>query len=814
MNKTLVCILGILLFNFTVVVLHAQPCVNTIVNEPIPNKCFEIVSVLVDACDGSNEGKNEMIRLKIGPSDLLVSTLAPGPCNPGVTVNWGTGSGTNPFLGWANYKAADIVKIDTINNRIKAAGNCGILIPKNKTDYIPAGSNLLIITSTAYNPTAHDFIGLQDTLFVILQVADATGNQGGHFANFNTPSSTRKLVLLSGSCGDTVSYDISKLLTQSLVKGQEDGATVNYTFNGIVTYSNPGCKIPIPVQTIDAGSVPASICAGGTINLNGTYSGNHCYAWRAANSTSGTFADSLNLITTYTFKNGFKGKCKLYLVAKLNCKDYKDSVELNVLAPSDSIRIQKMDTVWCDQKQIPIKAISTNLASVIWTTNGFGKIDFPNQLTIVYTPDTLKDKGNVVFKVTQNTTCGMIEDSVRLFIAKADARFLPDKLVLCKGEAAISLNPKNNNGQFYGATGMITNSFFNPIDTGNYIVTYIISELGCLDTAKQEINVNGFYIDQISTLNPSCYGLQDGSIQIDLSAGKSPFIFQWNNQVNSLSQQQNLKAGSYHIQITDNNNCRDTFTIELQEPSAIELNKSIQQPTCGLNNGSIQIQVTGGTQPYQLLLNNKPTVLNNFQNLLAGKYYLMVVDSHACTLSDTSELFLSTAVQISTNTIADTCNAYKGSVEVAIKSGIAPFSYNWTPFYAPNPSQYNLAGKSAGMVVVIDANRCSDTAYYEVPDICKNEIWISNAFRPSSSTIENNQFGPVTSFPESIEWYQFRIFNRWGQQVFESIDYKNRWDGRINDTEAATDIYFYDLQVRFQNDGSIETLKGNVTLLR
>ena len=812
MNKALACMIGVLLFNLSVGTLNAQPCVNTLVNEPIPTKCFEIVSILVDACDGSNEGKNEMIRLKIGPNPLLVSTLAPGPYSIG-NVNWGLGSPSNLFQGWATLTTADFAKIDTINNRIKAAGNCGVLIPKSKTEYIPAGSNLLIITSTAYNPLAQDFINLQDTLYIILQ---NTGNSQGHFANWGSTSSLRKLILNSGTCSDTVIYNVNKLLDQNQKNNiaAEDGATVNYSFNGTATYANSGCKIPIPMQTIDAGNVPASICAGGTISLNGTYSGNHCYAWRAANTISGTFADSLNLITTFTIKKGFIGKCKLYLIAKLNCKDYKDSVELNVIAASDSIRIQKMDTVWCVHKQIPINAISNSLANVKWTTNGFGKIDFPNQLTIVYTPDTLKDKGSVVLKVSQNTTCGIIEDSVRLFITQADAGFLPDKLVMCRGEAAISLNPKHNNGQFYGATGMISNSFFNPIDTGNYIVTYIISELGCLDTAKQEINVNGFYIDQISTLNPSCYGLQDGLIKIGLSAGKSPFVFQWNNQVNSLSQQQNLKAGSYHIQITDNNNCRDTFTVELKEPSPIVLNKKIQQPTCGLNNGLIQMQLSGGTLPYVFKFNNQVYTSSLFQNLTAGKYYFTVIDSNACTLSDTSELLLSTAVKIAINIVADTCNAYKGSVAVTIKSGSAPFSYNWTPFYAPNPFQNNLAGKSAGMVVVFDSNRCNDTAYYEVPDNCKNEIWIANAFKPASSTTANNQFGPITSFPESIDWYLFRIFNRWGQQVFESKDYKNRWDGTINGIEAATDIYFYDVQVRFQNTSSMESLKGNVTLLR
>jgi gliding motility-associated-like protein len=792
----------------------AQPCISSNINEPNPTKCFEIVSILVDACDGSNEGKNEMIRLKIGPSALLVSTITPGPCNPGVTVNWGIGSSTNPFLGWVNFAAADLVKIDTINKRIKASGNCGVLVPKNKTDYIPASANLLIITSTAYNPTAHEFNGLQDTLYVIIQNPDLTGNQGGHFANFNASSSTRKLVLLSGTCGDTVLYDISKLLTQSLVKGQEDGATVNYTFNGLASYANPGCKIPIPIQKIDAGTVPTSICAGNSINLNGSYSGNHCYAWRAANPNSGTFSDSMNLITTFTPQKNYRGSCKLYLLAKLNCKDYKDSVEFNVLALNDSIRIQKMDTNWCTYSKIPIQAKSTSTNIVTWNTNGAGKIDNPSLQGIVYTPDTLKDKGRILFKVSQTTSCGIIEDSIYLSIENADATFNPDKLVLCKNDAPIALNQKNANGIFSGASGKILNGIFTPSDTGLYTIKYVVSNQACTDTFSQNIQVNGFYVQDVITQNPSCFGMQNGRVELFIAAGKSPFVFQWNTQVNSLNLMQNLKAGTYSIQITDNNACRDTLRITLNEPSEIQFIKTSQFPSCGLNNGSLNFQVKGGTLPYSYHFNNQTTSNTNFNSLSAGTFYFIVVDSHQCKLTDTSFFPISTALQISNSVTADTCNASNGSVTVNINSGTPPYSYNWSPFLAPNPIQYNLPGKSSGMVVVVDGNLCKDTSYYEIPVSCKNSIWIANVFNPTSSNAENSNFGAVTAFPENIQSYSFRIFNRWGLQVFESYDYFKRWDGYFNGSHMPNDVYFYDLTVQFQNENSSEVLKGNVTLLR
>jgi hypothetical protein len=65
----LVCLLFILSLS-----LHGQtPCKSFKNGWPTTKKAFEIVSVLVDACDGSNEGQNEMVRLIIGPNPVTIA---------------------------------------------------------------------------------------------------------------------------------------------------------------------------------------------------------------------------------------------------------------------------------------------------------------------------------------------------------------------------------------------------------------------------------------------------------------------------------------------------------------------------------------------------------------------------------------------------------------------------------------------------------------------------------------------------------------------------------------------------------------------
>ncbi|MFI5129609.1 MAG: gliding motility-associated C-terminal domain-containing protein [Chitinophagales bacterium] len=60
---------------------------------------------------------------------------------------------------------------------------------------------------------------------------------------------------------------------------------------------------------------------------------------------------------------------------------------------------------------------------------------------------------------------------------------------------------------------------------------------------------------------------------------------------------------------------------------------------------------------------------------------------------------------------------------------------------------------------------------------------------------------------------QFIIWNRWGQKVFQTNDYREGWDGKVKGTVQPMDVYAYTLEVEFF-DGTKATKKGDITLLR
>ena len=63
-----------------------------------------------------------------------------------------------------------------------------------------------------------------------------------------------------------------------------------------------------------------------------------------------------------------------------------------------------------------------------------------------------------------------------------------------------------------------------------------------------------------------------------------------------------------------------------------------------------------------------------------------------------------------------------------------------------------------------------------------------------------------------IENYEFYVFNRWGQQVFESKDITDEWDGKISEKDSPSDTYVW--VVKYSIFGFEKTKKGDVTMIR
>lgn len=100
------------------------------------------------------------------------------------------------------------------------------------------------------------------------------------------------------------------------------------------------------------------------------------------------------------------------------------------------------------------------------------------------------------------------------------------------------------------------------------------------------------------------------------------------------------------------------------------------------------------------------------------------------------------------------------------------------------------------------------SAVFEMKQL--STVWMANAFMPDESS--NNRFGPKFNYMDA-EGYLFAIYNRYGVLIFSTSNPDDEWDGRLNGVAQPAGAYVYALRFR-QSDGTIQEMKGTVTLIR
>lgn len=154
-------------------------------------------------------------------------------------------------------------------------------------------------------------------------------------------------------------------------------------------------------------------------------------------------------------------------------------------------------------------------------------------------------------------------------------------------------------------------------------------------------------------------------------------------------------------------------------------------------------------------------------------------------------------------------------------------SYLWST--GGTTRDIDFTGKGTYTVTVTDIcdNTFTASAELDVPDIDYANVFFPDGIGATftlktkedtlskEAHILNRSFGPI-NLPkyciEDITNYEFYIFNRWGQQVFESKDIDDEWDGTNGDRKWQSDTYVW--VVKYSIFGFEKTQKGDVTLIR
>ncbi|MGB3948220.1 MAG: PKD domain-containing protein [Bacteroidia bacterium] len=267
-----------------------------------------------------------------------------------------------------------------------------------------------------------------------------------------------------------------------------------------------------------------------------------------------------------------------------------------------------------------------------------------------------------------------------------------------------------------GGNGLVANG----LSAGNYTVT-ITDINGCTTVSDTTITEPTTELTATTNLsNVTCYGLNDGAIQVIVNGGTAGYTYQWNPSVASTSTANNLAPDNYFITVTDINGCQTVTSATLIEPPAISGTLITTNPTCSLLNGSIESSVSGGVSPYTYYWQQNAATTYSINNLGAGVYNLTITDATNCALPLSANLTVE-YYQLLTNVIKNDVSCFGGNDGAAtlnVTQGAAPFTISWMPYGGSN---FTATSLDTGIYVVdvTDSKGCEakDTIIISEPPV-------------------------------------------------------------------------------------------------
>ena len=287
--------------------------------------------------------------------------------------------------------------------------------------------------------------------------------------------------------------------------------------------------------------------------------------------------------------------------------------------------------------------------------------------------------------------------------------------ITCYGanNASISLNVTGGTGPYQANWSNLATGFFqNNLAPGNYTIT-ITDANGCTKPITITIvEAPIFTINPVVT-NISCFGANNGSINLNLIGGLAPVTLTWSDGSTAGTVRNNLSPGTYTVAISDGTPCYINRTFIIVEPQPLVLNAITQNALDCFNasSGAINLVVSGGTPPFTYAWSNGATTedLNAIPN---GNYSVVVTDSRGCT--KTASYIVSRPLPLSL--ILDQAtqvNCPLGSVsntfEAHVTGGMSPYQINWSTGTVSGINNQFMTTNQNGLITatITDANGCT-----------------------------------------------------------------------------------------------------------
>ena len=706
-------------------------------------------------------------------------------------------------------------------------------------DVNPMGSTIVSAAGTYFvrveDPTDPTCFSVQSIVVTTTTPANATFT----FANFcaTAPNGPSGIVTPGG--------------TFAFSPAPTDGATIN-TSTGVIT--NPVAGNAYSVQYTTSGACPSSttVSVTATAPANATFNFiNFCstdpngpsgiatpggtFAFSPAPTDGATINTSTGVITnpvagnSYSIQYTTAGACpasSTVSVTAIDCSSCTPPVftVTNPAAVCDPSTIDLVSTV--SGTGVNLVSYYANNADATAAVNPLGS-------TIVAVSGTYW----VRVEDPTDPTCNTIQSVVVTINPTDDASFTfaafcagavngPSGIVTAGGTFAF--NPAVTDGATINpATGVISNG----VATTTYTVEYTTAGV-CPSSSTQNVLVNDCIgcIPPVLTLNPGafCAGTTfDLANTVDTPLGTVIYTYHATNldatndanAINSVI----TNPGTYWVRAEDSADptCFTVAQVTITEIPLPLIVLSVTNTSCELSNGAIDATISAGSGNYTYTWSNSTTTVD-LVNLLPGIYSLIVVDNlTGCTNNASASVQPSATPSAAFNMNPVVMN-FPDHISVSDNLSNGATTYLWTV----NGENFDFVSSSIDIsldlpidtgnyevcLIAFNGPDCSDTTcgYIEIRD--EFVIWVPNTFTPDADEY-NNVFSPVVSMID-IYNYDFFIYNRWGEIIFESHDVNIGWDGTYKERLVKEGVYTWKIRLKSIYTDEYRDYNGHVNMLR
>ena len=546
--------------------------------------------------------------------------------------------------------------------------------------------------------------------------------------------SNGSITLLASGGSGVLSYSING--GASFQSGGQFSSLPAGTYNILVKDAN-GCHdidkviISQPNAQVMMSTVKPVSCKNGndgeiTVIASGGGTGNHSFSIDGINYQSGT-----------RFQGIAKGNYTLY------GRDVAGCIVTNSLVVTEPA------------------ALTMNIASVPASCNG----SFNGSLTAnatggsgayIYSIDGLNFQSSGVFQelgagsynvvVKDKNNCTYMIEAVISEPSVISATIAPTNSTCGNTNGGLLLLASGGTGSSYqysiDGVSFFNSGAFSSLKSGTYYVV-IRDAAACERVFAAVVNdANGPSITGVSHTNISCNGGNDGSITVNtVSGGTGALVY----SIDGLNWQSSnifseIAAGTYDVMVKDNAGCIGTKVVQVTEPNAFVITRTIVDAVCyGDNTGKVTVNAGGGIGALAYSIDDGVTYQSSkvFQNLYAGTYSVTVRDAAGChgdvffTIGQPSE------IKVNPGALNVTCNGEdNGIILVFASGGTGMLTYSMGGESYQTLNVFPNLGGGEYVIYVKDAAGCVKTS--EVDIFEPAAIWVGDAVSNVSCHGGNN----------------------------------------------------------------------------